>query len=156
MNFHVVRTTRHRARQQQQPEFVGQGPLCHHRAQGSSVNPFGYPPLSNDRPSCSGIGERGIFPQYIPISPPYMSRNDPRIIQNNFYTRQESSQINFGQNKFKKTDSHIVVKNKGFCVLEVFHRFRVSSNDFRQFGKFWFSPIFVDNRQYSSMLVKIY
>ena len=31
----------------QQHDSVVQGPPCHHRAQGSSVNPFGYPPLSD-------------------------------------------------------------------------------------------------------------
>ena len=34
-------------KQQQQHDTVVQGPPCHHRAQGSSVNPFGYPPLSD-------------------------------------------------------------------------------------------------------------
>ena len=34
-------------KQQQQHDSVIQGPPCHHRAQGSSVNPFGYPPLSD-------------------------------------------------------------------------------------------------------------
>ena len=59
----------------QQHDSVVQGPPCHHRAQGSSVNPFGYPPLSDDRPPCSGIGERGIYPQYIPnISPIYVPK----------------------------------------------------------------------------------
>ena len=29
--------------------FRRAGAPCHHRAQGSSVNPFGYPPLSDDR-----------------------------------------------------------------------------------------------------------
>ena len=33
----------------QQHDSVVQGPPCHHRAQGSSVNPFGYPPLSDHR-----------------------------------------------------------------------------------------------------------
>ena len=33
--------------QQQQPEFVVQGPPHHYRALRSLVNPFGHPPLSN-------------------------------------------------------------------------------------------------------------
>ena len=37
-------------RKQQQHDSVVQGPPCHHRAQGSSVNPFGYPPLSDISP----------------------------------------------------------------------------------------------------------
>ena len=32
---------------QHQHDDVAQGVPCHHRAQGSSVNPFGYPPLSD-------------------------------------------------------------------------------------------------------------
>ena len=31
----------------QRHDTVVQGPPCHHRAQGSSVNPFGCPPLSD-------------------------------------------------------------------------------------------------------------
>ena len=37
----------------QQDDSVVQGPPCHHRAQGSLVNPFGYPPLSDIRPTSS-------------------------------------------------------------------------------------------------------
>ena len=33
--------------QQQRHDDVVQGVPCHHRVQGSSVNPFGYPPLSD-------------------------------------------------------------------------------------------------------------
>ena len=67
-------------KQQQQHDTVVQGPPCHHRAQGSSVNPFGYPPLSDDRPLCSGIGVRGIYPQYIPnIS---FQKNVPKLPEN--------------------------------------------------------------------------
>ena len=32
---------------QQRHDGVAQRPRCHHRVQGASVNPFGYPPLSD-------------------------------------------------------------------------------------------------------------
>ena len=43
------RATPPRKQQQQQHDTVVQGPPCHNRAKGSSVNPFGYPPLSDKR-----------------------------------------------------------------------------------------------------------
>ena len=54
-----------------------QGFPCHHRAQGSLVNPFGYPPLSDIGPAsgiydgvCRGyIGDiSGVYSVYIPLS----------------------------------------------------------------------------------------
>ena len=49
---HLVRASGHgeETTTQQQHDSVVQGPPCHHRAQGSSVNPFGYPPLSDIYP----------------------------------------------------------------------------------------------------------
>ena len=41
------RGTTRKQQQHQRHDGVAQRPRCHHRAQGSSVNPFGYPPLSD-------------------------------------------------------------------------------------------------------------
>ena len=49
-----------RKQQHQRHDDVAQGVPCHQRVQGSSVNPFGYPPLSDIGPS-KGIRERGIY-----------------------------------------------------------------------------------------------
>ena len=43
--------------QQQRHDDVVQGVPCHHRAQGSSVNPFGYPPLSDLHRIRGEVGE---------------------------------------------------------------------------------------------------
>ena len=49
----LIRSHRTRAEEdaaettQQRHDGVAQRPRCHHRVQGSSVNPFGYPPLSD-------------------------------------------------------------------------------------------------------------
>ena len=47
---HLVRASGDGQETTQQHDSVVQGPLCHHRAQGGSVNPFGYPPLSDVQP----------------------------------------------------------------------------------------------------------
>ena len=87
-------------REKQQHDGVAQRPRSHHRAQGTSVNPFGgHPPLSDHRPPLTGIRERGITPSISQKRSPKSCRDDPGTTRNNFYKMPRPSQINFGVRK---------------------------------------------------------